>query len=370
MAISRKIRVLIVDDSLFFRMSLERTLKTDPLIEIIGMAYDAADAMEKIKQLRPDVVTLDVEMPKMNGIEFLKKLLPVYRVPVVVVSSAPIQVFDALSAGAVDFVRKPELKSPNDFTRFAADLAETIKAASLAKVRPPMASMRPAPSVPVPAPVPAAARMPAAAVRPQGGVSPFAKSPLGRKDTVIAIGASTGGTEATIAVVKNLPATTPGVVIVQHMPPVFTNMYAQRLNRICHMRAVEATDMERVETGKIIVGAGEFQMRLMRDAQGYYVTSRPGEKVSGHCPSVDVLFDSVATTAGPNAVGVLLTGMGSDGANGLLKMRQRGAYTIGQDQNTCVVYGMPAVAYELGAVQKQLPVDQITDDILNYLRGL
>ncbi len=369
MAVTRKIRVLIVDDSLFFRTSLERMLKKDPSIEIIGMAYDANDAMTKIQKLRPDVVTLDVEMPKMNGIEFLRKLLPVYRVPVVVVSSAPIQVFDALSAGAVDFVRKPELKSPSDFSVFAADLAEKIKAANGAHVRlnriPTPAPARSAIQA-APAPAPAAPAL--TAIR--GAVSPFAQGPLGRKDTVIAIGASTGGTEATIAVVKNLPATTPGIVIVQHMPPVFTNMYAQRLNRICHMRAVEATDMERVETGKIIVGAGDYQMHLMRDGQGYYVTSRPGEKVSGHCPSVDVLFDSVASAAGPNALGVILTGMGQDGANGLLKMRRRGAYTIGQDESTCVVYGMPAVAFELGAVQKQLPVDQITDDIINYLRGL
>ncbi len=362
MAVTRKIRVLIVDDSLFFRTSLERMLKKDPSIEIIGMAYDANDAMTKIQKLRPDVVTLDVEMPKMNGIEFLRKLLPVYRVPVVVVSSAPIQVFDALSAGAVDFVRKPELKSPSDFSVFAADLAEKIKAANGAHVR--------LNRIPTPAPARSAIQAAPALTAIRGAVSPFAQGPLGRKDTVIAIGASTGGTEATIAVVKNLPATTPGIVIVQHMPPVFTNMYAQRLNRICHMRAVEATDMERVETGKIIVGAGDYQMRLMRDGQGYYVTSRPGEKVSGHCPSVDVLFDSVASAAGPNALGVILTGMGQDGANGLLKMRRRGAYTIGQDESTCVVYGMPAVAFELGAVQKQLPVDQITDDIINYLRGL
>ncbi len=363
MAITRKIRVLIVDDSLFFRTSLERLLKQDPSIEIVGMAYDAMDAMEKIQRLRPTVVTLDVEMPKMNGIDFLKKLLPVHRVPVVVVSSAPIQVFDALSAGAVDFVRKPEIKNPNDFAAFAKDLAEAIKEASIATVRLPRPQTAPTPASAKPAP--------AASARPAAGFG--AKKPggaLGRKDTVIALGASTGGTEATIAVVKNLPADTPGIVIVQHMPPVFTNMYAQRLNRICNMRAVEATDMERVEQGKIIIGAGEYHLRLMRDAQGYYVTSRPGEKVSGHCPSVDVLFDSVATAAGPNAIGILLTGMGQDGANGLLHMRRRGAYTIGQDQSTCVVYGMPMVAYELGAVQKQLPVDQITDDVVTYLRSL
>lgn len=348
-----RIRVLIVDDSLFFRTSLERTLKNDPSIQIVGMAYDSFDALEKIKQLHPDVVTLDVEMPKLNGIEFLKKLLPVHRIPVVVVSSAPIQVFDALSAGAVDFVRKPELKSPSDFSLFASDLAEKIKAASVAKVRIVGAS---APTAFTPAPK----------SRPSA-VSVASAPSFFQKNVVIAIGASTGGTEATISVVKNLPASTPGIVIVQHMPPVFTNMYAQRLNRICNMRAVEATDGERVETGKIIVGAGDYHLRLARDAQGYYVTSRPGEKVSGHCPSVDVLFESVASAAGSSAIGILLTGMGADGAQGLLKMRRRGAYTIGQDQESCVVYGMPMVANEIGAVQKQLSLDLIANDILTYL---
>ena len=385
-----KIRVLIVDDSLFFRTSLQRMLRKDPEIEIIGMAYDAADAMQKIQQLRPNVVTLDVEMPKMNGIEFLGKLLPVYSVPVVVVSSAPVRVFDALSAGAVDFVRKPELKSPSDFEAFAADLAEKIKAASMARVHLRTAASAAAAataataaavnntarvasplrsSVSTPSAAPSASTMAASAA----SAAAMLRSPLSsavsaaKQDTLIAIGASTGGTEATIAVVKNLPASTPGIVIVQHMPPVFTNMYAQRLNRICNMSAIEATDMMRVEQGKIIVAAGDYQLRVMRDAQGYYVTVRPGEKVSGHCPSVDVMFESVAMAAGPRSVGILLTGMGQDGANGLLKMRQRGAYTIGQDQESCVVYGMPAVAFEIGAVQKQLPVDQITGDIVTYL---
>ena len=394
-----KIRVLIVDDSLFFRTSLERMLKKDPEIEIIGMAYDAADAMQKIQQLRPNVVTLDVEMPKMNGIEFLGKLLPIYSVPVVVVSSAPVRVFDALSAGAVDFVRKPELKSPSDFAAFAADLADKIKAASMARVHlktavsaaaaataatvaavnsttrtaAPIGAASLRSSVSAPSAVPPTASSAASMAASAASAAAALRSPLSptvsaaKKDTLIAIGASTGGTEATIAVVKNLPASTPGIVIVQHMPPVFTNMYAQRLNRICNMSAVEATDMMRVEQGKIIVAAGDYQLRVMRDAQGYYVTVRPGEKVSGHCPSVDVMFESVSLAAGPRAVGILLTGMGQDGANGLLKMRQRGAYTIGQDQESCVVYGMPAVAFELGAVQKQLPVDQITGDIITYL---
>lgn len=178
-------------------------------------------------------------------------------------------------------------------------------------------------------------------------------------DKIIAIGASTGGTEAIVEVVRHLPPNMPGIVIVQHMPPVFTKMYAKRLDKICKMRVSEAQNGDRVETGKIIVAAGEFHLRLKRDTAGYYVTSEPGVKVNGHCPSVDVLFKSVADTAGKAAKGVILTGMGSDGANGLLAMRKSGAYTIGQDEASCIVYGMPMVAYNIGGVVKQLPLSEI-----------
>ena len=186
-------------------------------------------------------------------------------------------------------------------------------------------------------------------------------------DLVIAIGASTGGTDAILEVVKDLPATTPGIVIVQHMPPVFTQMYAQRLDRICKMRVKEAAPGDRVVAGQIIIGAGGFHLRLARDARGYFVTSVAGPKVNGHCPSVDVLFDSVAETAGRKAIGVILTGMGADGAKGLLRMRKAGAYTIGQDKESSVVYGMPMVAYDIGAVEKQLPLNAIDNEILRQL---
>lgn len=345
--ITQKIKLLIVDDSMFFRRALEQSLSADPRIEVIGTAVDAMDAMDKIQALHPDVVTLDVEMPKLNGIDFLKKLMPLHPLPVVVVSSAPIQVLDALSAGAVDFVRKPEIKKPDDLKAFMGELTVKVKIASTAKVG------KPKPPLP-----------------------PLIKSshPLtlkvgSKKDIVIAIGASTGGTEAILEVVKDLPATTPGIVIVQHMPPVFTNMYAQRLNRICKMSVKEAAPGDRVETGKIIIGAGEYHLRLAKDVKGYYVRSEPGPKVSGHCPSVDVLFESVAVTAGPNAMGIELTGMGADGANGLLKMRQAGAYTVGQDKDTCVVYGMPMVAFNIGAVQKQLPLGEIGAEIIRHLNS-
>lgn len=356
----KKIRVLVVDDSLLFRKTLEERLSATRQIEIVGTAVDAMDAMAKIRSLRPDVVTLDVEMPKMNGIDFLKKLIPIQPIPVVVVSSLPLNVLDALSAGAVDFVRKPQIRSPKELDSFIIDLAAKIRIASFAHVR----GHHPAASVPAaPAPVstaaaPARPAVPLSALVAQAG------------NTVIAIGASTGGTEAILDVVRDLPATTPGVVIVQHMPPVFTKMYAQRLDKICKMRVKEAENGDRVEKGLIIIGAGEYHLRLAHDQKGYYVRSEQGPKVSGHCPSVDVLFDSVADVAGRNAVGVILTGMGQDGANGLLKMRKKGAYTIGQDKESCVVYGMPMVAYNIGGVQTQLPLDKIGGEIIRYLNSL
>ena len=342
--IIKKIRLLVVDDSIFFRRVLVDSLSSDPRIEVVGIAVDAMDAMEKIKALDPDVVTLDVEMPKLNGIDFLKKLMPIHPVPVVVVSSAPIRVLDALDAGAVDFVRKPEIKGKDGTKKFIADLAFKIKIASTAKVGRPRI------------------QRPASTLARSMKLNVNASS-----NTVIAIGASTGGTEAILDVVRDLPETTPGIVIVQHMPPVFTNMYAQRLNRICKMSVKEAAPGDRVERGKIIIGAGDFHLRLAKDSKGYFVRSENGPKVSGHCPSVDVLFESVASTAGSGAVGIILTGMGADGSNGLLKMRKAGAYTIGQDKDSCVVYGMPMVAYNIGAVQKQLPLNEIGPEIVRYL---
>ena len=365
-----KIRLLIVDDSVFFRKALTEALSGDPRIQVIGTAVDAMDAMEKIKSLKPDVATLDVEMPKLNGIDFLRQLMPVNPLPVVVVSSAPIRVLDALSAGAVEFVRKPEIKGPDGMRDFMAELTVKIRIAAAAKV-----VKRTTPAAPGTAPRPAAIAAPggAAATAASAAAAAAARPALTLRRTfageapIIAIGASTGGTEAILEVVRDLPANTPGVVIVQHMPPVFTKMYAQRLDRICHMSVKEAENGDRVEQGKIIIGAGEFHLRLAKDPRGYYVRSEPGPKVSGHCPSVDVLFDSVGEVAKANAMGVLLTGMGADGAKGLLKMRQAGAYTVGQDKETCVVYGMPAVAFKIGAVQKQLPLGEMGAEIVRYL---
>ena len=344
--VGKKIGVLIVDDSLLFRKKLEQSLSADPRIEIVGTAMDPADAMKKIEALNPDVLTLDVEMPKMNGIEFLKKLMPQRPIPTIVVTSLPLNALDALQAGAVDFVKKPVVKGPNDLKNFIKDLAFKIKIASTAKVR---------------RALPATARtMPSLTQRLSANKS---YSP----NQIIAIGASTGGTEAILEVVKDLPPKTPGIVIVQHIPPVFSKMYAQRLDKICKMSCKEAEDNDRVLPGRIIVAAGEYHMRLAKDAKGYYIRSQKGERVNGHCPSVDVLFNSVAEVAGKDAIGIILTGMGADGARGIVKMRKTGSYTIGQDQATSVVYGMPMEAYKMGGVCKELPLDQIGDEILYQL---
>lgn len=351
----KKIRLLIVDDSILFRTTLANRLGEDPMVEIVGQAVDAMDAMKQIEALNPDVVTLDVEMPKMNGIEFLKKLMPTHPLPVVVVSSAPITTLDALSAGAVDYVKKPVISSPTDLAAFIRELQVKVKIASTAHVR----------RTAYPAPASTAG---GAAADHAAAVSPVLRRvPL---CSVVAIGASTGGTEAILEVVKDLPANMPGIVIVQHMPPVFTQMYAERLNRICKMRVKEAENGDRVEPGKIIVAAGEYQLRLFKDSAGYYVKSEPGARVNGHCPSVEVLFNSVASVAGNRAIGAILTGMGGDGAKGLLAMRQAGAYTIGQDKESCVVYGMPMVAFNIGAVTKQLPLGQIGGEIVRYLNTM
>ena len=343
------IRLLIVDDSLLIRLQFEKGIGRDQGIEVVGTAANAIEAMQKIEQLKPDVLTLDVEMPIMSGIDFLKKLLPQHPIPVVVVSSRADFALDALEAGALDFIEKPTARTPADLTRFFDALIAKIKAIANSKVRGarPLVDIR---------------------QRQQLRQQPVSLGAIADGGSaVIAIGASTGGTEAIIQVVKDLPPTTPGVVIVQHMPAGFTKLYAERLDKICLMSVKEAQDGDRVETGKIVIGAGDFHLFLKRDLKGYYVNSRKGEKVSGHCPSVDVLFQSVAAAAGAHSIGVILTGMGADGAKGITEMRQKGAYTIGQDQESCVVYGMPMEAYKLGGISRQLPLGQIGREILNQL---
>lgn len=337
-----QIRVLVVDDFILFRTKLQLSLMEDPDIKVIGCAANAMDALKRIEELEPDVITLDVEMPQLNGIDFLKQLMPKKPIPVIVVSSLPINALDALDAGAVDFIKKPSTE-PNAVSHFITELSAKIKVASKAKVR----------------------QIPKAS---SSLIAQLAGSRLkGNEDMVIAIGASTGGTEAIIEVVKNLPETTPGIIIVQHMPANFTTLYAARLNKICKMSAKEAEDFDRVVPGQIIVAAGDFHLQLKKDNKGYYIRSQHGPKVSGHCPSVDVMFESVAACAEKKAIGVILTGMGRDGARGITKMRKQGCYTIGQDKDSCVVYGMPMEAFNMGGIKKQLPVDQIGDEIIYFL---
>ncbi len=341
MKVSRKIKVLIVDDSLLFRETLAKEIAKDFGIEVIGTAEDPFMARDKILELKPDVVTLDVEMPKMGGIAFLKKLMPQYPLPVIVVSSIGQNVFEALDAGAVDFVTKPDLSRSGGMNSFINELIVKIKIASTAKVGGHKKDYE------------------AAKIVSNHGID--------ISSTILAIGASTGGTEAIYSVITALPRDMPGILIVQHMPPVFTKLYADRLNNSCKLEVKEAQDGDLVKPGRVLVAAGDFHMRLAKGSSGYYVKCSQGERVNGHCPSVDVLFDSVAEVVKEKAVGVILTGMGADGAKGILNMRKQGAYTIGQDEKTSIVYGMPMVAYNIGGVAKQLPLDKIPQEICNHL---
>ena len=337
----KKITVLVVDDSVLFRNLLVQSLSEDPYLEVVAQAGDAYAARDAILEYRPDVMTLDVEMPKMDGIQFLRKLMPQYPLPVVVISALDARVFDAMEAGAVDFVCKPstvERSKVSDFIR--KELGTKIKIASTVRV----GNLKRVESNPV------------------RGVSAV------NKDMVIAIGASTGGTEAIFEVVKQFRTDIPGVVIVQHMPPGFTEMYANRLNNQCQVAVKEAVTGDKVLPGRVLIAPGDKHMRLVKVNGVYQVECKAGEKVSGHCPSVDVLFSSVAKTAGRDALGVILTGMGGDGANGLLEMRKAGAKTIGQNEATCVVYGMPKVAYDIGAVQYQMELSSITNKIYGLLK--
>lgn len=344
--LEKKIKLLIVDDSILFRETLAKFFANDKLIEVVDKASDPYEARDKIVALRPDVITLDVEMPKMNGIQFLRKLIPQYPVPTVIVSSAPIKAFDALDAGAVDYVKKPMIKTPKDMEAFAADLRLKILAASQAKVIQKKAPVRTAVA--------------------HGNV--ISNEALARNpQTIIAMGASTGGTDALQTVLTSLPANIPPIVIVQHMPPGFTKMFADRLNKICAVEIREAKDGDRLQNGLALIAPGDYHMALCKDARGYFVKIEYGEKVSSHRPSVDYLFNSVARVAGKNAIGVIMTGMGSDGADGMVKMHQQGAYTIGQDKETCVVYGMPMTAFMRGGCTVQAPLDKISKMICDRL---
>jgi two-component system, chemotaxis family, protein-glutamate methylesterase/glutaminase len=339
--IKKKIRVLIVDDSLIFRETLAKGISDDPGIEVVGTACDPYQARDKIIESEPDVMTLDVEMPKMNGIEFLKRLMPQYPIPVVVVSSVNMNVFDAMNAGAVDFVNKPDISTGRGLDSLINELIIKIKIASTANLGHWKNSV---------------------AVK-----NIVSRADNNQNNRLIAIGASTGGTEALYNIIKAFPKDMPGTVIVQHMPPVFTRMFAERLNNSCLMEVKEAQTGDKVYPGRVLVAQGDFHLKIKKSGGFYTVECFKGDKVNGHCPSVDVLFESVAKNAGDKAIGVILTGMGYDGAKGLLSMRNNGARTIGQDELSCVVYGMPKVAMNIGAVEKQASLENIPQLIYSLL---
>jgi two-component system chemotaxis response regulator CheB len=340
---TRKIRVLVVDDSALMRRILTDLLARDPGIEVVGVAPDPYVARDKILRLKPDVLTLDVEMPRMDGLTFLERLMRSHPMPVVMVSSLTQRgcetTLRALELGAVDFVTKPQLDVIGRMPEVIPVILEKIKAAAVARPRrgapsPPSPERRP----PVPRPTPAVVKT------------------TGR---VIALGASTGGTEAIREFLMEMPADAPGILIVQHMPEKFTRAFADRCDSLCTVRVKEAEDGDRVLQGHALIAPGNYHMRLFRDGARYAVRVDQGPPVNRHRPSVDVLFGSTAEAAGSSAVGIILTGMGADGAHGLLEMKRAGARTIAQDEATSVVFGMPREAIALGAVDHVLPLSKI-----------
>ena len=337
-------RVLIVDDSPTMRGLIRAVLRSDPDIEVVGEAADAMEARTAIKQLNPDVVTLDVEMPNMNGIEFLEKIMKLRPMPVIMVSTLTQRgaeaTLAALEIGAFDCIGKPLPGDPRPF----AELIETVKAAARSQRHlPDLASA-------------AQSAVAAAAYAAPSDYQPARK--------IIALGASTGGVEALIAVLTKFPANCPPTVITQHMPATFTKSFAERLNRLCAPQVKEAEDGDRLEIGRIYLAPGGDRHMEISNATAPRCMLIEGAPVNGHRPSVDVMFRSVAKLAGRKAVGVILTGMGRDGAAGLLEMKKAGASTIGQNEKSCVVYGMPRVAHEIGAVDHQFPLGQIGEEIL------
>jgi two-component system chemotaxis response regulator CheB len=343
-----KIRVLIVDDSAIVRKILSEALAAEADLEVVGTAPDPYVARDKILALNPHVLTLDIEMPRMDGLTFLKRLMHFRPMPVIVISSlgqASCQAaMDALRLGAVEVLAKPG--GPYSVGELRIDLPNRIRAAAAARLPGPQ-KPQPEPSAPPPAPMPA--HFPPQAI--------------------LAIGASTGGTEAIANVLTRLPESTPGTVITQHIPAGFSRAFADRLNQICAMQVKEAADGDEVAPGRALVAAGDFHMRLERAGGIYRVRVETGPRVCYQRPSVDVLFHSVAESAGKHAVGVLLTGMGSDGAQGLLAMRRQGARTIAQDEATCVVFGMPKEAIKLGAAEQVAALPRIPQAILSSLEA-
>jgi two-component system chemotaxis response regulator CheB len=347
----KKVRVLIVDDSAVVRQVLSKELSKSPDIDVVGTAVDPYVARDKIVQLKPDVLTLDLEMPRMDGLTFLSKLMQHWPLPVVIVSSLTPEgsktALRALELGAIEVVCKPG--SSFSVADLGQSLIEKVKVAARAKCFARKgAGAKPAAQASTSQPV-------------------YSRTLVETTHKILAIGASTGGTEAIRAVLTRLPANTPGTVIVQHMPEHFTASFAQRLNETCRMEVREAKNGDLVSPGLALLAPGNFHMTLNRSGARYYVEIKDGPRVHHQRPAVDNLFKSVAQHAGPNAVGVILTGMGADGADGMLNMRQAGAHTLAQDEASCVVFGMPKEAINRGAAKDVVPLARMSDKILQSL---
>ncbi|MGC2618764.1 MAG: chemotaxis response regulator protein-glutamate methylesterase [Acidobacteriaceae bacterium] len=346
-----RIRVLIVDDSAVVRQTLRDVLSSDPEIEVIATAGDPFVAAERIAEQVPDVITLDIEMPRMDGLTFLKKMMSQHPIPVVICSSLAEEgtqsTLQALEYGAVDIVTKPRLGTKQFLEESRIMLCQTVKAAAAARLRILRTSHVVEP------------KLTADAI-----LSPATHAMAETTERVVAIGASTGGTEALKTVLEALPADTPGIVIVQHMPELFTRAFANRLDSLCAITVKEAETNDTVIRGRALIAPGNHHMLLKRSGARYYVEIKDGPLVCRHRPSVDVLFRSAARYAGQNAMGVILTGMGDDGARGMLEMKQAGASTIAQDEATCVVFGMPKEAIKLGGVDRVMPLEAVARAIL------
>ena len=351
------IKVLVVDDSVVFREMLREGLNKKEGIEVVATARDPFEARDLLLEYRPNVMVCDIEMPKMNGITFIKKVLPQYPIPTIVISSLDNGAFDAMEAGAVDFVAKcsTNLSKKMDQQAFIDEVAQKIRIAKKSRVlinnnKKIMREEKAREND-----------------RTRSQAMNIKKNVASTDIELIAIGASTGGTEAIASVLTRLPCDLPGIVVVQHIPPMFSNMFAQRINKCTGFNVKEAENGDEIKKGTVLIAPGDKHLEVKRKGTKLVAVVREGEKVSGHCPSVDVLFNSVAKEKGNKALGVIMTGMGADGSKGLLAMRKSGSRTIGQDKESCIVYGMPKEAYVLGAVQKQASLENIPKTILEML---
>jgi two-component system chemotaxis response regulator CheB len=362
-----KITVVVVDDSALVRSMLTEIINRQPDMQCIGAAADPFVAREMIRNLNPDVITLDVEMPRMDGIDFLSKLMRLRPMPVVMVSTLTERGADvtlkALELGAVDFVAKPKIGVADGLKQLADDITDKVRVAAKARIHR------------MPTPAPAAAATPgapgAAATAPKPAAPSVSLASMGRLSTekIIFIGASTGGTEATKEVLTALPADAPAVVITQHMPPGFTRNYAARLDGLCKIRVQEARDGERILPGHAYIAPGGMHLSVEKSGANYIARVQDGDPVNRHKPSVEVLFTSASRVVGPNAIGIMLTGMGADGAKAMKLMRDAGAYCVAQDEASCVVFGMPREAIAAGAVNEVLPLGKIAQHVLDHLRA-